>query len=98
MKRSAQVLVPGPQLRYAESIFDAATGADAVLVLTDWKEFGAIDLGQLKSKLRYPIVVDGRNMFDPKTMAMHGFTYLSVGRPIAHPPRGASGIRPAVKM
>ncbi|HEY0307283.1 MAG TPA: UDP-glucose/GDP-mannose dehydrogenase family protein [Acidobacteriaceae bacterium] len=91
MKRSAQVLPASPQLRFAESIFDAANGADAVLVLTDWKEFAAVDLDELKKTMRYPIIVDGRNMFDPETMARHGFTYLSIGRPAVHPSRKASG-------
>jgi UDPglucose 6-dehydrogenase len=96
MKRAEHVLPAGPQLRFAKSIFDAAAEADAVLVLTDWAEFAAVDLDELKKKMRYPIMVDGRNMFELETMARHGFTYLSIGRPPVHPVRKASGIYTAV--
>ena len=58
-----------------------------MLILTDWKEFGELDLEKLRSWLRYPIVIDGRNLYDPQTMMQHGFTYLSVAalqrRPVA---------------
>ncbi len=70
---------------YAASALEAARGADALLVLTDWDEFRAIDLQQLHDALRYPIVIDGRNMFSPDAMKKHGFLYTSVGRPdVAH--------------
>jgi UDPglucose 6-dehydrogenase len=85
MKRTAEVLPEGPQLRYVGSSFEAAEDADALVILTDWQEFAAIDLVKLNKTLRYPIVVDGRNLFDPHTMAAQGFTYLSVGRPAAYP-------------
>ena len=54
---------------------------DAVLILTDWKEFANIDLAKLNRAVRFPIVIDGRNLYKPQTMADHGFTYVSVGRP-----------------
>jgi hypothetical protein len=77
---------------------DAARDADALLVLTDWEEFRAIDLPRLHAALRYPIVIDGRNMFSPATMAQHGFTYASVGRADAYPdPGGAQKSGAAVK-
>jgi UDPglucose 6-dehydrogenase len=81
MKRAAEILPAGPNLRYADDSYEAAKDADALIILTDWREFAALDLGRLNKALRYPIVVDGRNMFDPQVMAEHGFTYLSVGRP-----------------
>lgn len=70
---------------FAESAYDAAHDADALLVLTEWEEFGALDLKRLRSELRYPIVIDGRNLYDPDVMAANGFTYYSVGRPAASP-------------
>ncbi|WP_263382459.1 UDP-glucose dehydrogenase family protein [Granulicella arctica] len=85
MKRTQQELPAGPQLRYASDIFDAANDADALLILTDWAEFGQIDLDRLSTVLRYPIVVDGRNLYEPSVMVQHGFTYLSVGREVASP-------------
>ena len=60
---------------------EAARGADALVVLTDWPEFTEVDLGELKAALRRPVVVDGRNLWRPEDMAARGFTYLSFGRP-----------------
>lgn len=68
---------------YSEDPYDAVEGADALLILTDWEEFGALDLDRIKSGLRYPIVIDGRNLYSPKVMQEHGFLYVSVGRPEA---------------
>jgi UDPglucose 6-dehydrogenase len=87
MKRTEEVLPPSRALRYAESAYDAAKDADALLILTDWKEFGTLDLPRMHKELRYPIVIDGRNMYDPQVMLKHEFTYLSVGRPAAYPVR-----------
>ena len=68
-------------LVYADSAYAAAEGADALLILTDWQEFGTLDLVRMRRSLRYPIVIDGRNLYDPEVMRRAGFTYLSVGRP-----------------
>ena len=51
-----------------------------MLILTDWKEFGDIDLVRLNQAVRFPIVIDGRNLYKPQQMHEHGFTYVSVGR------------------
>ena len=80
-QRAQAELPPSTQMRYADSVMDAARGADALLVLTDWAEFAQVDLTRLHNTLRYPIVIDGRNLYDPARMAEHGFTYLSIGRP-----------------
>jgi UDPglucose 6-dehydrogenase len=87
MKRAAELLPEGPNLRYATDSFAAAADADALVILTDWAEFGTLDLKRLNKALRYPIVIDGRNLFDPHVMSEHGFTYLSIGRPEAYPVR-----------
>ncbi|MGA7885831.1 MAG: UDP binding domain-containing protein, partial [Acidobacteriaceae bacterium] len=79
-----------PQMHYLDDPYEAAEGADAVVILNDWQEFAELDLERLRAALRYPIVVDGRNLFDPAAMAAQGFTYLSVGRPVAHPPEAAA--------
>jgi len=68
-------------IQYANSAMEAVRDADALLVLTDWEEFRSLDLKLLHQVLRYPIVIDGRNMFSPEVMARHGFIYTSVGRP-----------------
>jgi UDPglucose 6-dehydrogenase len=80
-ERAAEVLPPSPEMRYAGSIYEAATNADAVLILTDWKEFARIDLVRLNQVMRFPIVIDGRNLYRPQEMLDHGFTYISMGRP-----------------
>ena len=81
MERAKEVLPPAQNMMYADGLFDAAQDADAVLILTDWKEFGDIDLAMLNRTVRFPIVIDGRNMYKPQLMLEHGFTYVSVGRP-----------------
>ena len=84
MERAKAVLPPSEKLRYAGNLYEAAKDADAVLILTDWKEFAAIDLARLKQAVRFPIVVDGRNLYKPQEMLDHGFTYVSVGRPASY--------------
>ena len=71
-------------MRYASGSYEAAKDADAVLILTDWKEFGTLDLVRLNQVVRFPIVVDGRNMYKADKMQEHGFTYVSVGRPASY--------------
>jgi UDPglucose 6-dehydrogenase len=87
MKRAEAEIPASTQMRYATSVEDAAKDADALLILTDWDEFGHLDLDHLRGALRYPIVIDGRNLYDPQTMLDHGFTYMSVGRSAATPSR-----------
>lgn len=82
--RARAELPPGPSLQYVNDPYAAADNADALLILTDWAEFSRLDLQKLRYTLRYPIVIDGRNMFEPHLMQELGFTYLSVGRPSQH--------------
>src|SRR6202047_4644650 len=70
---------------FVSSAYEAAGGADALLILTEWEEFAALDLDRLHKQLKYPIVIDGRNLYDPDVMAARGFTYYSVGRPAGIP-------------
>ena len=79
--RSKEVIPPGPQMRYVDSPYAAAQDGDALLILNDWSEFAELDLAKLHYTLRYPIVIDGRNLYEAATMTEAGFTYLSVGRP-----------------
>ncbi len=84
IERAKTVLPPTEKMRYADNIYEAAKDADAVLILTDWKEFASIDLARLNQVVRFPIVIDGRNLFSPQRMAENGFTYVSVGRPASY--------------
>jgi UDPglucose 6-dehydrogenase len=81
MDRAKAILPPSAKMQYAADLYEAAKDVDAVLILTDWKEFGAIDLVKLNQQVKFPIVIDGRNLYKPKQMEAHGFTYVSVGRP-----------------
>ncbi len=83
MVRAQQILPAG--VTFANSAYEAARGADALLILTEWEEFANLDLARLRQELKYPIVIDGRNLYDPEIMAAHGFTYYSIGRAAAHP-------------
>ena len=69
-----------PDIEYCQDAYAAATGADAVILCTEWEEFKSLDLTKLKDVMGHPTVFDGRNVFDPKHMAELGFTYVSIGR------------------
>jgi len=80
IERAKQTLPPDTNMKYAANLYEAAKDADAVLILTDWKEFAAIDLERLNQAVRFPILIDGRNLYKPDEMQKHGFTYVSMGR------------------
>jgi UDPglucose 6-dehydrogenase len=69
-----------PNLRLAEDVYDLADQADALLIVTEWNEFKQVDLARIRSLMRQPVVVDGRNLYDPEKMSALGFEYRSVGR------------------
>jgi UDPglucose 6-dehydrogenase len=83
MDRAREVL--NSKTEFVSSPYDAAKDADALLILTEWEEFGSLDLDRMLQQLKYPIVIDGRNLYEPDAMAARGFTYYSVGRPSATP-------------
>jgi len=83
MDRAREVL--NSSVVYAAGPYEAAAGADALLILTEWEEFAALDLDRLRKLVKYPIVIDGRNLYDPAIMSAHGFSYYSVGRPATLP-------------
>ena len=83
MDRTQEVMQS--KIEFANSAYEAAHGTDALLILTEWEEFANLDLRRLRQELNYPIVIDGRNLYDPEVMAAHGFTYYSVGRAVSHP-------------
>lgn len=81
MERAKELVPEGAQMQYVSDAYEAAQDADAILILNEWQEFAELDLKKLHYSLRYPIVVDGRNLYDPARMIEAGFTYISVGRP-----------------
>ena len=80
-ERCQELVPPSQNMRYVDDPYIAAQDADALLILNDWEDFAELDLDKLHYTLRYPIVIDGRNLYDPAVMTKAGFTYLSVGRP-----------------
>jgi UDPglucose 6-dehydrogenase len=69
-----------PRLSYADNQGAALDNADALVIVTEWKEFRSPDFANLKVKLKTPIIFDGRNLYDPKTVRDLGFEYLAIGR------------------
>ena len=80
MEEARRLYPDRSRLILCRSAADAAHGADALAVLTEWRQFRRPDLRALKSALRTPVVFDGRNVLDPARMKRHGFTYFGVGR------------------
>jgi len=80
----------GTTIDFAADPYEAANAADALLILTEWSEFSSLDLDRLHSRLKYPIVIDGRNLYDPETMAARSFSYYSIGRPLVAPVQAAA--------
>ncbi|MGE0640386.1 MAG: UDP-glucose/GDP-mannose dehydrogenase family protein [Thermoanaerobaculia bacterium] len=77
-----------PEIRYCDDAYDAADGADGVVIATEWNQFRALDFGELRSRLKTPLVVDLRNLYQPKRVAAEGFRYVSLGRADATPEGG----------
>jgi UDPglucose 6-dehydrogenase len=68
------------EVRFARDPYDLARGADCLVLLTEWNEFKDLDLKRIKRLMRQPVIVDGRNLYDPKTVRRLGFRYSAVGR------------------
>jgi len=68
------------ELKLCRSAYEAADGADALVIATEWQEFRSPDFDRLKELLRAPIIFDGRNLYDPGILGRFGFTYYGVGR------------------
>jgi UDPglucose 6-dehydrogenase len=78
MKEAAHRL--GDSIKYAETNYDALTGADALVVVTDWNEYRHPDFERVKQSLKRPVIVDGRNLYDPEKMRELRIVYHSIGR------------------
>jgi UDPglucose 6-dehydrogenase len=73
----------GDRVTYAAHAYDALAGADALAIVTEWREYRNPDFARMKQLLRRPLIVDGRNLYDPDRLARLGFTYDSIGRRLA---------------
>lgn len=79
-------LAPGARLSFVSSPYEAAEGADALVILTEWPEYARLDLDRIRKSLREPVLVDGRNLYRPEVVEGKGLTYVSVGRKSAKSP------------
>jgi UDPglucose 6-dehydrogenase len=70
----------GDRLAYCDRPYGALEGADGLAIVTEWQEFRNPDFEVMKRLLRQPVIFDGRNIYEPRTVAGHGFTYYSIGR------------------
>ncbi len=72
--------VLGNQIKFAKDAYDAAIGADCLVIVTEWNEFQDLDLAKIKKLMRTPVIADGRNIFDAEKVKELGFTYFGIGR------------------
>jgi UDPglucose 6-dehydrogenase len=70
-----------PDIHWCENAYDTLDGADALVIITEWNAFRALDLDRMKALMKAPVMVDLRNIYNPAEMAAAGFRYTSVGRP-----------------
>lgn len=75
---NAKILLP--DIEFCNNIYETVKGMDALVILTEWEEFKYLDLIQIKKLLNQPIIIDGRNLYDPKKMKDLGIKYISIGR------------------
>ena len=80
-----------PDVTFCDGPYACAQGADAVVIVTEWEQFRALDLARLKAIMARPVIVDLRNIYRPEDMARHGFVYQAVGRPF---PATAGSLEP----
>jgi UDPglucose 6-dehydrogenase len=81
-----RVLSQTSQVTFASSQTEALEGADALIIITEWKEFKSPDFDAIKSTLKQPVVIDGRNLYEPEFMSEIGIEYASIGRPTRSSP------------
>ncbi len=77
MQQAREVL---KNVTYTDSAYDCATGADIIVIVTEWEQFRALDLDAIKSAMKTPVMVDLRNIYPPEEAAKYGFTYTGIGR------------------
>jgi UDPglucose 6-dehydrogenase len=71
----------GDRIRYADTNYDALGGADALVLVTEWKQYRVPDFKRMRALMKQPVILDGRNLFSPVRLGEMGFEYYSVGRP-----------------
>ena len=80
MVEAGKIYKGEPRVSFAASAIDAAKGADALIIVTEWKIFRSPDFEELKAVLKTPVIFDGRNLYEPSVVAGHGLDYYAIGR------------------
>ncbi len=80
MKNAKKLLAKSPQISWSANEYEAVEGADAVVLVTDWKQFRFVDLDRVRGCMRGALFFDGRNQYNPVEMVKRGFDYISIGR------------------
>ena len=70
-----------PDITYCESPYACVDGADAIVIVTEWEQFRALDLDEMKQRMACPVLIDLRNIYSNEEVDQHGFAYVGVGRP-----------------
>ncbi|MFZ2976067.1 MAG: UDP-glucose/GDP-mannose dehydrogenase family protein [Candidatus Moraniibacteriota bacterium] len=81
MAKTPEYFGDNPAISYFENKYEALSGTDALLIITEWKDFRTPDFSEMKKRLKQPLIFDGRLLYDPKKMQELGFEYHSIGRP-----------------
>jgi len=89
----AKMQLDASQVNFANDPYEAAKDCDALLILTEWKEFAELDLPRIRGLLKFPIIVDGRNLYEPNRVAEAGLMYYSIGRATGVPLAISSAVR-----
>jgi UDPglucose 6-dehydrogenase len=71
----------GDRVEYCDANYDVLEGADALVIITEWRQYRVPDFDRMRAMMKSPVIIDGRNLFDPARMHGHGFSYFSIGRP-----------------
>jgi UDPglucose 6-dehydrogenase len=85
MKEARRIFGERPDLVLCNRARETLEGADALVIVTEWKEFRSPDFDFLRKQLKSPVIFDGRNLYDPAMMKKQGFTYYAIGRGAPRP-------------
>jgi UDPglucose 6-dehydrogenase len=80
MKEARHIYKGESRISFADTPMGALDGCDALLIVTEWKEFRSPDFTAIRERLKQPLVFDGRNLYDPEMVADAGLEYFSIGR------------------
>ncbi len=80
MPETRRIYGERPDLALCRNTSETLQGADALVIATEWQEFRSPDFDRIRKTLRHPVIVDGRNLYEPQLMTRLGFTYYGIGR------------------